>query len=62
MDKQTASLIGSFLLGRPWQWSDNWGPPKDQIHVAVMVLGSEEGRRRINALLDYLGTFYSGEN
>ena len=58
MDTGTASLIGSLLLGRPWQWSDNWGPPKDQIHVAVMVLGSEEGRKRINFLLDYCVAFY----
>ena len=58
MDKQTASLIGSLILGRPWQWPDSWGPPKDGIHVAVMVLGSEEGRKRINFLLDYCGAFY----
>lgn len=62
MDKQTASLIGSLLLGRPWQWPDGWVAPKDEIHVAIMALGSEEGRRRINSLLDYLGTFYSGGN
>ena len=58
MDTGTASLIGSLLLGHPWQWPDNWGPPKDQLHMAVMVLGSEEGRKRINSLLDYCVAFY----
>ena len=62
MDKRTASLIGSLLLGRSWGWPNDWGEPKDEIHVAVIVLGSEEGRRRINSLLDYLGTFYSGKS
>ena len=58
MDKQTASLIGSLLLGRPWQWPDNWEEPRDEIHVAVMVLSSQEGRHRILSFLDYLTTFY----
>jgi len=58
MDKGTASLIGSLILGRPWLWPNEWGEPKDPIHAAVKVAGSEEGRKRINALLDYFLAFY----
>ena len=58
MDKQTASLIGSLILGREWHWPDNWVEPKDELHVAIMVLSSQEGRQRILSFLDYLTTFY----
>ncbi len=61
MDTGTASLIGSLLLGRPWQWPDNWGPPKDEIHVVVMVASSQEGRGRLLSFLDYLTTFYRSQ-
>ncbi len=58
MDKQTASLIGSLILGRPWQWPDDWGEPKSEIHVVVIVASSQEGKARLLSFLDYLTTFY----